>query len=213
MYTINMLENMLILNKWVATGTLLLEIGLLVKLLSLIILSLPDSSVKKDFKKLINDVSESILNNFNLEVRGEKFLLGCIFVFSFFTSAMTLVYSEIFLQIPCALCWFQRIFMYGIVVLNGIALFGTGKSENKKVVQKFQLNNILVFSVFGFFFAIYQHLEQFLALYGTNLPCPVSGADCAKMTLFEYGHITFPWMAVVLFAFFIVIILLQRKLK
>jgi disulfide bond formation protein DsbB len=204
-----MLEIMLQVNWWVATGTLLLEIALLGKLFSLIVVSLPENFLGKSFrtnlKELIFGTKQKIFHRYGLDVLSEKFLIFFIFLFSLAASIMTQVYSEIFLQEPCSLCWFQRVFMYGVVVLSGIGLF---KNSSKN-----QSTNILVFSIFGALFSLYQHVMQILALYGTKLPCPATSVDCSKMIVFEYGHITFPWMAFVLFAFFIVIILLQRKLS
>jgi disulfide bond formation protein DsbB len=198
-----MLENMLLLNWWVATGVLFLEIGVIGKLISLILVT-----YNSDFRNFILEISKNIKDKFNIDVLSEKFLIFFIFVFSLFSSILTQVYSEIFLQVPCALCWWQRVFMYGVVVISGTSLFARNNQEEKGII-KYLLN----FSILGFGFAIYQHAMQMFALYGTHLPCPVSGADCSKMTLFEYGHITFPWMAVVLFGFFIAIIFLHRRLK
>jgi disulfide bond formation protein DsbB len=209
-----MLETMLTLNWWVATGVLILEIALLGKLFGLLVTYLPDSNFKKKYIDLVFNTKESIAESFGTNILSEKLLVTFIFLFSLASSIMTLVYSEIFLQEPCALCWWQRVFMYGIVFLSGLPLLTSPYKgeENSAIVQRYQIKNILVFSIFGAMFALYQHLEQILALYGTHLPCPVSGVDCAKMTVFEYGHITFPWMAFVLFTFFIVIILLQNRL-
>lgn len=202
---------MLQLNWWVATGTLFLEIALLGKLFSLLILKFAPEEFRKNYKqkfltiKAKADASVGLKIN---EVLSDKFMLLFIFILSFFSAIMTLVYSEIFLQEPCSMCWFQRIFMYGIVVISGTALLAKNTLE-QKVILKYIIN----FSVLGACFAFYQHMQQILAFYGTNLPCPVSGADCSKMIIYEYGHITFPWMAFVLFSLFIVVILLQRELK
>ena len=190
-----MLDQMFLLNSILGTGILLLEI-FLVSIILIFIFN----------KNLLKDLFEK-----NKKYLTEKNLLIVIFLFSLISSILTLVYSEYFGQVPCALCWFQRVFTYGIVVLSGTALspFSTGEGLGMRLALK----NIFVFSIFGSIFALYQHLEQILALYGTHLPCPVSGADCAKMTIFEYSHITFPWMAFVLFLFFIVAIFLQKKYK
>lgn len=200
-----MLETMLQFNWWVATGILFLEIGFLGKLFSLLVVKYASGSLKSQFVELIKKVSENIKHRFGIHVLSERFLLLCIFIFSLCSSIMTLVYSEVFLQEPCSLCWWQRVFMYGITLLSLQALV---KKEEGNI-----LKYVLSFSFFGFLFALYQHIEQILALYGTHLPCPATSVDCSKMTIFEYGHITFPWMAVVLFAFFIVIILLQREIR
>jgi hypothetical protein len=114
-----MLETMLQLNWYVATAVLLLEIGFLGKLLSLLIVSFGGTSLKSQYLKLVDNVASDIKHKFNIDVLSARFLVACIFVFSLVSSVMTLVYSEIFLQEPCALCWWQRVFMYSIVVLSG----------------------------------------------------------------------------------------------
>jgi disulfide bond formation protein DsbB len=194
----------------VAKGVLLLEFALLGKLISLLIVTFAGGEFKKSFIQIVYKTKQNIFHNFGLEVLSDKFLIFFIFIFSLTSSVMTLVYSEIFLQVPCALCWFERIFMYGVVLLSGLALLSPQfKNEGYRV----QVNNILVFSILGAMVALYHHVLQMTAAAGSHLPCPTSGGDCAKRLIFEYDHITFPWMAFVLFVFFIVIILLQRKLK
>jgi disulfide bond formation protein DsbB len=201
-----MIETMLTLNSWIALGVLIFEIAVLGKLISLIIMSLgDDNNFKKNFKETVYGTKQKIFHNFGWDVLSEKFLLVFIFLFSLLASILTLVYSEIFQQVPCALCWFERIFMYGIVVLSGIGL-----TKNPPLNQQ---KNIFVFSIFGAIISLYHHVLQMTAGIGSHLPCPTSGGDCAKRIIFEYGHITFPWMAFVMFAFFIIIILLQKRLK
>ena len=184
---------------------LLLEMALLGKLFSLVIVVFVKSEVKRNFIDIIYKTKQNILEKFSIDVLSDKFLLTCIFLFSLFSALMSLVYSEIFLQIPCALCWYERIFMYGTVILSAIGLF--------KNPPQNQTKNILVFSIFGAIISLYHHILQMTASTTSHLPCPVSGGDCAKRLIFEYGHITFPWMGFVLFVFFIVIIILQSKLR
>ncbi len=201
-----MIENMLLLNWWVATGVLFLEIALLGKLFSLLMVTFATGETKKNFLELIYKTKQKIFEKFGLDVLSDKFLLACIFVFSFASMFLSLVYSEIFLQIPCALCWYERIFMYSTAIMSFFALI-------KKETINSQIKNIFLFSVLGAGVSLYHHILQMTASTSSHLPCPISGGDCAKRLLFEYGHITFPWMAFVLFVFFIIIIILQKKLK
>ena len=39
----------------------------------------------------------------------------------------SLYFSEIREFVPCELCWIQRIFMYPLVILLGVAVFTTGR--------------------------------------------------------------------------------------
>lgn len=209
-----MLENMFLFNKLVADGILLLEFAVAIMILSYFYLLILKGEEKQNLKNSLNNYIDSGLNFLGFKYRREKYISLVIFLFSLASVISSFIYSEVFMQIPCALCWFQRAFLYGILILSGIAFFQKNTFDpSLKIKLEFQLNNILAFSIVGFLFAIYNHAEQILALYGTSLPCPASSADCSKLIIYEYGHITFPWVAAVLFAFFIIIILLQKKLK
>jgi disulfide bond formation protein DsbB len=117
------------------------------------------------------------------------------------TTALANFYYESFGFEPCPLCWWQRIFLYPQAVLFAFAL---RKTDYAKAAIDFSL----VFSVFGAGVALYQHALQMLP--GSGLPCPAVGASCATRILFEYGHITYPWMAFVLFALLFVVMLFVR---
>jgi disulfide bond formation protein DsbB len=182
-----MLENLFLLNHISATGILILEIAIII---NIALYTFAD-------KKTVNDLIDWKLNKFAFGMSINRYALFMIFVTSLLSSIMTLIYSEYFGVVPCALCWFERVFMYGIVIISGLALY--------KKEEKYILPYILSFSVFGAAFALYHHVLQMTATIYSHLPCPVSGGDCAKRIIFEYGHITFPWMAFVIFAFYIVI--------
>jgi hypothetical protein len=60
---------------------------------------------------------------------------------------------------------------------------------------------MLILSIVGFAIAVYHHFLQI----GFDLMKPCSTApfavDCAKPSFIEFGFVTFPFMAVVLFGF------------
>lgn len=114
-------------------------------------------------------------------------------------SALTLFYSEVLGIPPCPLCWIQRAFLYPQVVLFGIALW--------KKDARIALISI-VLSTLGFAVALYHHALQ---MFPDALPCLAQGAVCAQRHIFEFGYITFPMMAVSLFAFLVVLMLLVRR--
>ncbi len=122
------------------------------------------------------------------------------FALSFIGSALTLYYSEVLGIAPCALCWWQRIFLYPQVLLFAVALW---KRDAGVACYSIAL------SVAGAAFALYHHALQMLP--GAGLPCPASGPSCAQRMLFEFGYITYPLMAVSLFALIIVIMLMVRR--
>lgn len=118
--------------------------------------------------------------------------------------AMSLVYSEYFMFIPCSLCWLQRIALYPQALLSCIAF-------KFKDDRHFPMYGIAL-SIFGFLVAAYQYLYQMLPRdtgSGGTLPCLADGsnADCAVKVIDLFGFVTFPFIAAVTFAFLIAVYL------
>lgn len=119
-----------------------------------------------------------------------KHVLPLGFIITLGGMLMSLYYSEVLHIIPCDLCWFQRIFMYPQVVMLGYAWY----KKDRNV-----LPYSVILSVLGFAIAVYHHMLQI----GFDIYKPCSSApfavDCSKPTFIEFGFVTFPYMAVVLF--------------
>jgi hypothetical protein len=92
--------------------------------------------------------------------------------------------------------------------MTAISLFARNNMEERGMFRY-----ITIFSIFGAIVSLYHHVLQISATTSSHLPCPVSGGDCSKMIIFEYGHITFPFMAFILFIAFIITILFAKKLN
>lgn len=113
----------------------------------------------------------------------------------------SLYFSEILMYIPCELCWYQRIFMYPLVIIIGIAAV---KKDFKQVIY------ILPMSVIGTLMAFYHYLIQ-------KLPALAeSGASCGIIPCnFQYmnwlGFITIPFLAFIAFLAITVISVLILK--
>ena len=106
--------------------------------------------------------------------------------------------------VPCLFCWWQRVFMYPIVLLAGVA-----------AVRRASLSEladyVLVLAVPGFVIALYQHLLQMLPS-GALIPCDAA-AECSVRSVFEFGYITLPWMAVSAFALLILVAAVARAAR
>ncbi|MDO8659524.1 MAG: disulfide bond formation protein B [Candidatus Parcubacteria bacterium] len=131
-----------------------------------------------------------------LEYVNKHFLvLG--FLLSLCASVFPLVYSEIVNFLPCYLCWWQRIFMFPLVLLFGIAFWNKDRGVIRYALP-------LVF--LGFLVSIYQN---FFYYFGdtSSLPCDASGVSCYQhlVSLFG-GYISIPMLA--LTAFFTLLTLL-----
>jgi disulfide bond formation protein DsbB len=116
--------------------------------------------------------------------------------------ALTLVFQYSFALAPCLLCWWQRVFMYPTAF---IALIAMVKNTHVSEIADY----VLALSIIGAAIALYQHLLQILPA-NSLIPCDASG-DCAVRTVFEFGFVTIPWMALSAFAALILIAFLARK--
>ncbi|MBI5470145.1 disulfide bond formation protein B [Candidatus Kaiserbacteria bacterium] len=124
------------------------------------------------------------------------------FLLSLVGIGLTLFYSEVLGFEPCFLCWWQRVCLYPQALLFGLALW-------KPDLQRAAVLYSIWLSALGAAFALYHHaLQMFPA--GT-LPCSANGPSCAKITFVEFGYVTFPMMALSLFAFLIVLMLFVRS--
>jgi len=131
-----------------------------------------------------------------------KYALLATFMLSLSGSALTLIYSEIFGFIPCGLCWFERAFLYPIVLLSGMALW----KKDSGVADY-----ILGLSLVGALIALYHHYIQMGGSAFIACPAVGEGADCAKRIIFEFNYITFPLMAFSLFVIIGVIMFIARR--
>lgn len=115
---------------------------------------------------------------------------------------LSLFYSEYIGYLPCALCWFQRIFLYPQVFIFAVAWY-------KRDFNIFRYS--LILSVVGGIIALYHSYIQLG--YNELLPCPATGmfADCAKPSFIEFGFVTFPAMSLVLFLFLILLSITARR--
>jgi disulfide bond formation protein DsbB len=133
---------------------------------------------------------------------ARRYGLLAIFMLAAVSIAGTLLMQYAALLAPCVLCWWQRIFMYPIAVISLVALVKGAKASEIA-------DYVLALSIFGAFVALYQHLLQMLPS-GTLIPCDATG-DCAVRSVFEFGFVTVPWMALTVFAALAFIALLMRK--
>lgn len=115
----------------------------------------------------------------------------------------SLYFSEIKGYIPCTMCWYQRIFMYPIVLIGLIAL-----------IQK----NITIawttasFSFIGGCISLYHYSIQKLTFLQDSAP-ECGGVSCTGQYINYFGFITIPFLAFVAFAFIFIasLVLLKQK--
>lgn len=138
----------------------------------------------------------SMIEDLKQSLRKNSLLFA--FIISLIATLGSLFYSEILGYTPCKLCWFQRIFMYPLPIIFGIAL------KNKDFKIK---NYAIPLAVIGALIAAYHYsiqVFQFTTTCSTNSEVP-----CNIVYSFELGYITIPMMA--LTAFILIIILLYKN--
>lgn len=107
----------------------------------------------------------------------------------------SLFYSELMHYEPCKLCWIQRIFMYPLVIIYGVALL-------KKDLQ-IALPGIL-FSGIGMCISIYHYgLQKLPALQDAGGFC--GDVPCTLQYVNYFGFITIPFLAGFAFLFITII--------
>ena len=114
----------------------------------------------------------------------------------------SLFYSEIAEYTPCLLCWYQRIFMYPMVILFGIALL-----IKDKTISIYALS----LSVIG---AILAGFHYYMQISGTELTsCSTVGysASCSDNFVMNFNYITIPMMALSAFLLIALLMIVLRK--
>ena len=134
----------------------------------------------------------------------DKHYLTLGFLIALSASLFSLVYSEIIGYVPCYLCWYQRVFIFPLVFIFGMAIW----HKDRKVV-KYTLPLLCV----GFVFSIYQNFKYYFVDTG-NLPCDASGAACYQTFIPEFGgYIQIPTLALIVFLSLLAVVLVAHFYK
>lgn len=114
----------------------------------------------------------------------ERSLTGLAWVTAAVSMAGSLYYSEVLGLVPCVLCWYQRIAMYPLVLMLGVAL----------LVQDGRVWRYgLPLSVVGLGIAAYHVLIQFRPALDAGT-CSAA-APCTARYVAVYGFVSIPVMA------------------
>jgi len=97
----------------------------------------------------------------------------------------TLYGSEIMSLPVCNLCWYQRICIYPLTILLGIAIY-----RNEKHIIPYTLP----FPLLGLFFAVYQYLEQMIPGFSPIRFC-TQGVQCSDIHMKLFGFVTLPFLS------------------
>jgi len=112
-----------------------------------------------------------------------------MWVVSLVATLGSLYFSEIRGYIPCTMCWFQRIFMYPIVIITTVAVI----QKNAKIAM-----TTAVFSVIGGCISLYHYGVQKIDFLTESAPaCGL--VSCTGQYINWLGFITIPFLALTAF--------------
>lgn len=128
---------------------------------------------------------------------------GLIFIFttSLIATLGSLYFSEVRGFEPCTFCWYQRILMYPIVLILGIALY----QKNAKIAL-----TTAVFAIVGGSISIYHYGLQKLSFLQDGAPA-CGNVPCTGQYVNYLGFITIPFMALTAFVLILITSLFLLK--
>jgi len=105
---------------------------------------------------------------------------------------------------PCALCWYQRIFMFPLVLILLVGLFPFDKS-----IIKYALPLALA----GWVFAFYHYLLYSGFIPESLQPCS-QGVSCSETYVDLFGFLTIPMLSLLSFSTIVTLLfILKRRLS
>ncbi|MET1032487.1 disulfide oxidoreductase [Domibacillus tundrae] len=119
----------------------------------------------------------------------QTYALYAAWIVSVVATLGSLYFSEIRGFVPCELCWIQRIFMYPLSIILGIAAF-----YNEVLLKKY----VLLLSLIGGLISFYHYLVQKVPGFADIKPC-VQGVPCNVQYINWFGFVTIPFLALTAF--------------
>ena len=102
---------------------------------------------------------------------------------------------------PCVLCWYQRIFLFPLVIILAIGLFPFDKSVVK---YAFPL------AIAGWLTALYHNLVYSKIIPESIQPC-TQGVSCTEEYINLFGFLSIPMLSLLSFSIIIVFLVILKK--
>lgn len=142
------------------------------------------------------------------QLNQNAFVFG--FLVSFFAALGALTYSSVYNFAACDFCWYQRIAIYPMILLLGMAAM-----RNDKFIKPY----VIVLATAGILVSIYHWSIHMVSVYGSQatadglVPCSASDIlpSCSQTEILEYGFITIPFMAITTLALVIILMLFVKN--
>jgi disulfide bond formation protein DsbB len=176
----------------VSTVTLLFGLAAIVGLVTLIWLGV---------MFVVSRVSEPARFGFDgLRERFTPFALVAAWIAAFLATAGSLYFSEMAHYTPCTLCWYQRIAMYPLVLILGIAAWRRDLSMRVYAIA---------LAAVGAGISAYHYLLEWFPSLDTGA-CTM-GIPCTQVWFRQFGFISLPLLALIAFLLVISFLLLAIR--
>ena len=102
---------------------------------------------------------------------------------------------------PCVLCWYQRIFLFPLILILGVGLFSIDKGVVKYA---------LPLAAAGWLTALYHSLLYSEIIPKSIQPCS-KGVSCTEKYIDLFGFLTIPMLSLLSFSAIITLLLTLKK--
>jgi len=128
-------------------------------------------------------------------------LVLVMFIVASIATLGSLFFSEVMEFIPCSMCWYQRIFMYPLVLIFLINLLYPDD-------KLFKYSAPLVFVGLGF--AIYHNLLMWGIVPESAVPCK-QGVPCSTEYFEYFGFVNIPFLSLAAYGIIAILLLSLQK--
>ena len=132
------------------------------------------------------------------EIEGWNLIFVC-WILATVATLGSLFFSEVMGLKPCVLCWYQRIFMYPLVITLGMAYF---------MKKRDYITPSLVIVIIGFLISIYHNVNIII---NTASVCTIGETSCFTSFFTDLGYINIPMMALTGFIMVIIFSIIALK--
>lgn len=127
-----------------------------------------------------------------------------VWLISLVATLGSLFFSEVMRLPPCVLCWYQRVFMYPLVVVSTVGLWSRDPGA---------LRYAWPLAAGGLAVAVYHNLLYYHLIPESIAPC-TTGVSCTSRQIEWLGFITIPLMSLTAFTLIVAgLFVCQQRLK
>lgn len=117
------------------------------------------------------------------------------------SAMVSLFFSHVMAFAPCVLCWYQRIFLFPLVIIFAAGLF----PFDKNVVRY-----ALPLAIAGWLTALYHNLLYSGIIPEAIRPCS-QGVSCTEKYIDLFGFLTIPMLSLLAFSTLIVLLIILKR--